>query len=295
MQCSVCGKEAVINLPAYHKALCSEHFVQWYYEKTKHFTKKLTRPGDRIALAVSGGKDSIALALFFNEYRKELDVDPFLFHIDLGIPDYSKVARRYVEKLSSELGMELFVYDLKKETGKALVDLRRGSRPPCSACGIIKRYLMNKVPRELGADSLATGHNLDDQVENFFKNWTSQHFDWLAKQKPFLPGEHPKLLPKIKPLFERTEEENMAYVKYNGFELPTFRCPFSHRQRSKWRLIADEIESRNPGFKLSVVKALENFDYPVGVTGLRECSICGEPTSQDVCSFCKIIGKTTQP
>ncbi len=290
MRCSVCGKEAVISLPAYHKAFCPEHFVEWYYKKTRDFTKKLTRPGDRIALAVSGGKDSIALALFFSEYSKEFDVETFLFHIDLGIPKYSKEARRFVEKLASDLDMELYVYDLKKETGKAIPDFRKGSRPPCSACGVVKRYLMNKVPRELGATKLATGHNLDDQVENFFKNWVSQHWDWLAKQKPILLGDHPKLLTRIKPLFERSELENEMYVVHNGYDLPDFRCPFSHRSKSKWRVIADEIETKDPGFKLSVVKALEKFDYPVKTQELKECKICGEPTSAEVCSYCRIMG-----
>ncbi len=291
LRCSVCGKPPDIVLPAYHKAFCKEHFADWYYEKTKHFTRKLTRPGDKIALAVSGGKDSIALALFFSQYQREFDVDVFMFNIDLGIPGYSDKARDYLEGLSRDLGIELVIYDLKKETGKSLLDLRRGPRPPCSACGIIKRYLMNRIPRELGANKLATGHNLDDQVENFFKNWVSQHWDWLAKQKPILPGDHPKLLTRIKPLFERSEEENAMYVLSNGLELPDFRCPFSHRRHSKWRKIADMIEKENPGFKLSIAKSLERFDYPVKSESLGECKICGEPTSQEICSFCRLMSR----
>ncbi len=287
MRCSVCGKEAIIELPVYKKRLCAEHYVQWYYEKTRDFTKKLTRPGDKIALAISGGKDSLALALFFSHYQKEFDVDVFMFHVDLGIPGSSQEARKVVEKFSRDLGMDLYVYDLKKELGRSLPEFRKGSRPPCSVCGIIKRYLMNRIPRELGANKIATGHNLDDQVENFFKNWLSQHWDWIAKQKPILPGQG-KLLTRIKPLFERTEKENTMYLVAHGYDLPGYKCRYS--QPAKWKPIVEMIENEHPGFKLAMIKSIERFDYPVSTQELGECKVCGEPTSQEVCAFCKILG-----
>ncbi|MCD6403218.1 MAG: adenine nucleotide alpha hydrolase family protein [Candidatus Aenigmarchaeota archaeon] len=290
MRCSICKKnDAVIFIR--RKGYCKECFIRIYERRVERLVKrfKLVEKGDRVMVAVSGGKDSLSAALILNKLKDKIGFEVELLFIDLGIPTFSNVSKKSVEKFAKMAGLELHTIILKDYVGKSLVELKRGSRPMCAVCGIVKRYIMNKYPKEHGFNKVATGHNADDMVEFFFTNWLSGNFEWISKLKPIIPSTHPKLLAKVRPLFECTEEENRAYAKLNELPIVQAKCPF--KPSHKWKKIVNEIERKVPNFKLNFVKSLERFPEIEYESVLRECKICGEPSSSEVCSFCKVVGR----
>ncbi len=294
LKCVKCGGEAVVNLKPYGLVLCNEHFTEFYEKKVKEFIikNKLIKPKEKVSVAVSGGKDSLACLIALDNLSNELNFQLTAYHINLEIGKFSKQSQKTVREATKKLDVPLEITDLKKETGFTLPELIKiNRRPPCSVCGTVKRYLMNKVPRELGNEKLATGHNLDDILEFTVKNFLNNNFFWLSKLKPLLPSVNSKVLTKIKPLFERTEKENAVDVLSKGFNLPHLTCPFS--RSSEWKEIIAKIEEWKPGFKLRFIKSFQKINFPVEKLNYKRCRICGELSSSEICSFCRVTRKQT--
>ncbi len=268
-------------------------------------TYGLVEEGDRIFVAISGGKDSFCCLYALKKYVEEnsLDVDLRAFHISLGLKN-AETIKRIVEKQCEFLDIELVVCNVK-DYGIDLEELRRKNRPVCSACGVVKRYLMNKVPRELGANKVATGHHMDDFIVFFFKNFLGKNFSWIRKFTPLVKSEHPKLLTKIRPLFHVGGKENEKF--FSRFNLPKASpelCPFFslrsklYEKTLKWYEMLYEIEKWSRGFRRQMISSIEKFVVEMKESGKEngakqkfiECKLCGELTSsQDgVCGFCKL-------
>lgn len=259
---------------------------------------KLVEPNDRIFVALSGGKDSASALFVLKKYIEENSVDCELkgFHINFGSPISNRV-QEVVEKQAEMAETKLIVFPLKN-VGISLADVRKKTkRPLCSVCGVLKRYLMNKVPREMGATKVATGHHMDDFLVFFFKNILGQNFFWISKFKPKLESQHPKMLCKIRPLFMVGGEENRLFCE--SLNVPFIEedvCPYTYLncridlKREKWYRIIRHIEEEHKNFRhqmmTSIIKMSEFFTTK---NSLKECSICGEPTSQEICGFCKLF------
>jgi len=244
----------------------------------------------RILMAVSGGKDSMALWNVLND----LGYETCGLHIDLNIDEYSEVSRRVVESFAASKNLDLIVVDLRKEYGKSLMEL--AMRGACSACGLVKRYLMNKVAYEKGFSVLATGHTLDDECVTLLGNLTRWNLEFLQRQHPILESTHPKLVRKVKPLFRISDEETAAYAKIKRLEFVREKCPLASGATSlSYKKVLNELEQRHPSLKKAFYlgflknKSLfgkeENFE-------LKTCESCGMPTTNvGLCAFCKLLGR----
>jgi len=262
---------------------------------------KLVEKNDKVFVALSGGKDSLAALIALKKFKegKNLDFELIGFHINLGTIGSEKI-QEIVEKQCESAGIKLIVFDLKKE-GINLSEIAKSKRRAvCSVCGVIKRYLMNKIPRELGATKLATGHHGDDILVFFMKNVLGMHFSWIGKFKPKVESNNPKLLIKIRPLFFVGRKENEEFVKNLGipYVQESFCVHFKDKFRlyertNKWYDVFDNLESEIPGFKErllnSIIKMSEYFESE---EELNFCKICGEPTNSEICAFCRLTGKS---
>lgn len=258
---------------------------------------KLIENKDKIFVALSGGKDSATVCFLLSKYVKEnkIDCEINAFHLILGdfIP---KTVLNIVKKQASICKVKLKVYNVKN-FGIDFEKLTNLERPICSFCGMVKRYLMNKIPREEGATKLCTGHNADDFLVFFFKNMLSKNIFWISKFLPKLEGRN-KQLTRIRPLFFVSQEETKDFCKKEGIPfVEEDVCPYvilkqkMDRKREKWYKLIKEISSWQPNFRenflqsvISVAGILQNnlsFD-------LKECEICKEPTSMRICSFCRL-------
>jgi tRNA(Ile)-lysidine synthase TilS/MesJ len=261
---------------------------------------KLVENGDKIFIAMSGGKDSASAAYSLKKFVEEKNVECELigFHINLGFPISGEI-ENVVKKQCELIGIPLKVINLS-ELGVSLEKISKESkRPICSVCGVAKRYLMNKVPREEGATKLATGHNMDDFIVFFFKNLFARQFSWISKFKPMLPSTHRKMLAKIRPLFEVSNSEtkficeSLAIPHVEGLCTYAFRRREFYEKRKRWLEGIEELDSRVKGFKENLIKSIQALADILPVEGeLKECKLCGEPCSGEICSFCKLTQKT---
>jgi len=244
----------------------------------------MVKKGERVLVALSGGKDSVFLA-----YSLAQAFEIGLFHIDLGIGEFSKESREVVEGVAKDLGAPLFIYDLKKEWGLSLPEIaRRLSKSPCSVCGTLKRYYSLYTAAKQGYDAVATGHNLDDVVSFLLYGAGTGQRPSLSPTTTTLLG-----IRKIKPLFYFPEEKIETYAK----NLPHTRtsCPFGREAPTKAiRRCLKGIEERVPGFR----KALLTFflkNTPEEETSPNRCKYCGMPSYGNTCSVCKMRIKLGLP
>lgn len=302
MKCRKCGRKASINMRQHKLALCKGHYLEWVPEQVERHIKKyhmFTRE-EKILVAVSGGKDSLALWDILMRLGFRADG----LYIGLGIEGgiaYSSESHRLARKFADENGLTLHVVDVEEEYGlpiPVLSDLtHRGKGRPCSVCGLTKRHVMNRIARDLGYDVLATGHNLDDEAAVLFGNTLNWLGEYMLRQGPVLP-ESPGLARKVKPLCRLYEREMTAYTLLRGIEYIYEECPFAVGSKSiEYKELLNQLETKRPGAKLSFylkfLDARENglFARREEIrTELNPCPNCGQPTSAPgLCSFCRLM------
>ena len=292
MKCRVCGETATISLKAYNTGLCTEDFIA-FLEKRVHTTIEkygLIREGDRPVVAISGGKDSLSLWQIMNNLGYPADG----VYIDLGIENYSEPSLDKIKAVADTLGRTVYVFPFRRVFGKGIEELARViRRPPCSACGMIKRYIMNKVCMDKGYNTLVTGHNLDDEAAALFGNLLYWKDEYLWKKNVALEGTDGHLSRKVKPLFLCSEREMAAYAIVNRIDYIYEECPFSARAKSlKYKSILNNLEESSPGTKLQFIKGyLRRMTKEGEKRGEDYCDRCGYPASGGTCSFCRLLEK----
>ncbi|MCL4275268.1 MAG: adenine nucleotide alpha hydrolase family protein [Anaerolineales bacterium] len=308
MKCRKCGGKASLNMRQHRLALCKEHFLEWVPEQTERFIKKyqmFTRE-EKILVAVSGGKDSLALWDILTRLGYQADGLYLGLGIDGGI-GYSHESQRLTEKFASENNLKLHVLDVEKEYGSSIPVLsaisHRGHGKPCAVCGLAKRHEMNRIARDLGYDVLATGHNLDDEAAVLFGNTMQWASEYILRQGPVLPASD-GLARKVKPLCRFYEREMTAYSLARGIEYIYDECPFAEGSKQIfYKEALNQLETARPGAKLTFyVKFLDAkksgelfIDKNIEQAHLHACPKCGQPTSAPgLCSFCRMIEKADQ-
>lgn len=294
MRCTRCSGQAILHLRSHRLALCREHFLERFQGMVKRAVKEYRQlsGGERVLVAVSGGKDSLALW----DVLLELGYDAEGLYIDLGIQKkgYSELSRRKAMAFASRRGARLLILDLRREYGVDVPEAaRRSRRSLCSVCGIIKRHEMTRIALEEGFDVLATGHNLDDEASVLLGNLLRWNLGLLARQAPRLEAWHPRLKPKVKPLCLLTERETATYAVVRDIDyIYELECPFSHGATSLvFKEALNRIEERSPGTKLFFFREFQKQRnlFPSSEAGEGECETCGFPSSARRCAFCRVM------
>ena len=293
MKCRRCKATAVVALPSHNSAFCADCFLEFFSRQVSKGIEgqHLMTRQDRILVALSGGKDSLALMLELG--RQGYDVTGL--HIDLAIPQSSPAARAVVERFCARHGFPLIVRDMAREGLPIPLVKEKLRRPICSACGKIKRYFFNQTAREQGFTVLATGHNLDDEVARLTSNTLRWDQAYLSDQGPALE-EDGGFARKVKPLWRLTEYETANYAFLMGIENHYAPCPYSGGAsfaslKRLWMDLEEAMPGRKMDFYLGFLergrpafRALEDESGEL----LKPCSRCGYPTSADVCGVCRI-------
>src|SRR6185436_17816360 len=203
MKCRKCGEKASVNMRQHKLALCKAHYLEWVPEQTERFIKKydMFTHDEKILVAVSGGKDSLALWDILVRLGYQADGLYIGLGIDGGI-GYSSEAHRLSQEFADQRNLKLHVLDVEQQYGQPIPVMaqisHRGHGKPCAVCGLAKRHVMNRIARDLGYDVLATGHNLDDEAAVLFGNALTWSGDYLLRQGPVLPASD-GLARKVKP------------------------------------------------------------------------------------------------
>ncbi len=292
MKCRKCGDSAMIELRRHNTAFCAPDFQEFFRNQVREAIRKhrmFTRE-ERVLVAVSGGKDSLALwdVLIDDGY------DTAGLYLDLGIFDYSVESKAKCEAFAARRGVPLIVSAVADEVGAPVPVIKQVTRrPPCSGCGLSKRYLMNRVALDHGLPVVATGHNLDDEAATLFGSVMHWRMEALPRQSPALSARHPKLVRRVKPLYRLSEQETAAYAFVRKIDYIVEECPFAKGATSiAHKEVLNRMEAQSPGAKHNFLfgfldKARVAFEQVEDVV-LNECVRCGQVTTGTVCAFCKL-------
>ena len=298
MKCRRCRTPAVIEVRRHNAGFCRDCFLHHCREQVRKTIDDfdMIGRGDRVLVAVSGGKDSLALW----DILLDLEIEASGLYLGLGIGDYSDSSGTYARNFAARRQAPLVEIDLPTDVGFDVPSgAARARRVPCSACGLSKRHLFNQAALDGGFDVMATGHNLDDEAAVLFGNVMRWSEEYLARQLPVLSASD-GFVRKVKPLVRLGERETAAYCVLQGIDYIVEECPMAAGNKHLgYKEALNLVEDASPGTKQVFYfgfldRARARFaDGDVAKADLGSCARCGAPTTGDVCAFCRLVEKAT--
>ncbi len=216
---------------------------------------KLIEDGDRIAVGISGGKDSYTLLHMLEELRKRAPVNFELVavNVDSGFPGFRK------EVIESYLNEQGFEYRMEAtDCYETIEQKRRPGSSYCSFCARLRRGVLYRLAGELGCNKIALGHHLDDFIETLLLN--QFYIGTLAAMSPKLladNGEHTV----IRPLVYVEESDIIQYSRLCGFPIICCACPVCgtvDQKRQKMKQLVRSLATEIPEIRRSMIAALGN-------------------------------------
>ena len=299
-----CRVTAVLEVARHRASYCAEHFVDHVRSQVRDAISRheMLSYNDRILVAVSGGKDSLALWDVLLDMGYAADG----LYLGLGIGEYSDRSGQMVQAYAAKRGARLHQVDLAQEHGYAIpqaTTLR--NRSSCGVCGLSKRYVFNRVALEHGYDVMATGHNLDDEAAQLMGNVLRWQTPFMARQSMVLPASEAGMARKVKPLYRLGEREMAAYCVVKGIDYVVEECPMVEgNTQHRYKEALTMLEETSPGTKHQMYfgflkKAADRFSATDEDVEVVPCVECGSPTvawdqAEPRCSFCKTKALATR-
>ena len=296
MQCNKCQNTAVYTRKYSGESLCSECFSNSILRKAAKTISKynMIKNDDLVCVGVSGGKDSLVLLDTLKKMSQSHNFKIIAVTIDEGIPGYRDEALDIVKEFCTKLDVEFKTYsykDLFDMTLAESLELRENEKTSsCSICGTFRRRALDHAAKEIGANVIATGHNLDDTLQTFLINTLSGDTSKIGWMNPENEG---KELRKIKPLSEIYETEIVFYAFTNNLPFQSEPCPHMNEGiRTEIREFLNSLEDHRSGIKNNMyhsILKISNIMKAVNDKEKRNCQICGSECSGIICSVCNMI------
>lgn len=300
VSCSKCSGRAAVYLPYGNENLCKKHFVESFEKRVRRTVRefKMIEKGDRVGVALSGGKDSVSLLYLLKDICDSMRIPLVALSVDEGIAGYREKTINVAKENCKKLGVEHRIFTFKKEVGIAVdkIAKREERMGTCSYCGVFRRWILNKAAREMGLNKLAVGHNLDDAGQTVLMNFLRNEPFRLARFGPaggIVESEF--FVDRIKPLIRIPEREVAVYSIIKGMNIRFGRCPHAHEAfRNDVRVFLNDLEEKFPGTKFRVfnsfmsIKDILGGKFDSGEAPVR-CKQCGEMSSKEVCMRCQML------
>jgi len=303
--CSICKRrEAFFFRPYSGEKLCKRCFAISIENKVRATIARynMLEYNDRIAVGVSGGKDSSSLLHILAKIEQNYPKSSLVaVTVDEGIRRYRDEALKIATENCKKLGIEHHTVSFKQLYGytldKIMKLLQKGGKKkltPCAYCGVLRRKALNIAARDIKADKLATAHTLDDETQTILLNILHGAPLRIARGKPFTDQVHPKLTQRVKPFCEIPEKETTLYAYIKKIKFQDTPCPYaSEAMRNDIRSFLNRMEEKHAGIAFTIFKAIEKIRPAIAKVVKKEdfndCSECGEPTTQRICKACQML------
>lgn len=299
IRCDRCGRRARYIQWYSGTKLCDRCFTRSLQRRVFRYLRR-TRAlsdGDSIVFAVSGGKDSVACLDMVHAFERRRRVQMAVLTIDEGIDGYRPEGIEVAERAAKERDLEFHLVSFREEFGAdldSIIGLLASPKPACTYCGVLRRWLLNKHAREMGADKLVLGHNLDDEIQGAMLNLIRGDPARLAGSGTDYTLKDPRFVPRIKPLRRIPGKEILLYDIFRGLRVHTSSCPYSgYDMRNEIRTFFDSLEEKRPTSKSSFLSTVDRISERIrkGFSGakLGRCAVCGEPTMEGRCKACQLL------
>lgn len=296
LKCDKCNNISVYYRTYSGEHMCSDHFKSSIIEKTRKTISKykMMKHGDTLAVAVSGGKDSLSLLEILFKLTSIHGEKLKVITIDEGIEEYRDEAIDISHKIVSDMGLEQTIVSFKTLFGFTLdeaIKLRNEQKiSSCSICGVLRRRAIDLVAKQIGVDVVVTGHNLDDFIQSFLINLTNGNLGRIEFLNPFFESQidFPR---RVKPFIEIYEEEIAFYAYLSGIPFQTISCHYMNEGiRTEIRNFFNKLEHNHPGIKYNTFNTSLKISSSSQIKRKsKKCETCGYPTSDNICATCKTI------
>ena len=310
-ECSKCKKNPSIYLRQYSgEFLCKKCFVKSIENKAKRTISKysMIKHGDTVAVAVSGGKDSLVLLNVLKNTLGNQNPELVAITVDEGIKGYRDESLNIVKNFCANIGVENRIMSFSELFGLSMdkaMELRPSEKiSSCSMCGTFRRRALDLLAESCGANVVATGHNLDDYIQTFFINLFAGDVERIGWTYPEPVEYGINELRKIKPLMEIYEREIVLYAIHMNIPFQSEECPYKDESiRSSFRDYLNNLEKIHPGIKYnaysSILKIAKKVKSVNSLSALnvnhgvqqenKRCMICNRDSSNRICSVCRTL------
>lgn len=231
----------------------SKKIIKKIFRKVRNANLRynLIEDNDKVAVAISGGKDSICLLYFLALLKKytPLDFEIIPIYIDLGFGNDLEG----INSVINQMGFQLIVEE--SNIAEIVFDVRQ-EKNPCSLCSKMRRGAINKIAKDYNCNKIALGHHLDDVVQTLFMSMLFEGRYNVFKPNTYLDRID---IRAIRPLIYVEEKEVEAFIKQSGFLPIKNLCPADGKtKRQEMKELIDDINIKYPDAKLNILKSIEN-------------------------------------
>ncbi len=303
--CTVCKRNEAFFFRQYSgERLCKKCFAASIENKVRATITRyhMLKFDDHLAVAVSGGKDSLSLLYILAKLRKfRPQTTLTAVTVDEGIKGYRDEALTIAAETCRKLEVPHHVVSFRDLYGFSLDEIVNKAREKgqteltaCAYCGVLRRRAINAGARQVKASKVATAHTLDDEAQTALMNILRGDIARLSKEKPVTSEVHPLFVQKIKPFCEIPEKESALYAYVKKIAFQDTPCPYaSEALRNDIRGMLNRMEEKHVGTKFTVFRAMEKLRPALEETakkeGFRTCIECGEPSALELCKACEML------
>lgn len=295
--CSRCGGKPFYTRRYSGEVLCVSCFQDSIVEKTRKTVSKyrMIGGGQRVAVAVSGGKDSLSLLKVLARLYAPRGNSLVAISVDEGVEGYRDEALDHARSMAADLGVEHTIVTYEELFGfsldRALDWKEERDVSSCSFCGVFRRRAIDEAAMKSKASVVATAHNLDDYVQTFMMNLMHGDVARLGWLDPtYTDSSFP--VRRVKPFMEIYEEEIALYAYQTGVPFQSVSCPYMHEGlRSEVRDYLNTMEANHPGIKNVLFRSSLDVVARYARSSAKEplpCSACGKPSSNGLCNVCRM-------
>jgi uncharacterized protein (TIGR00269 family) len=297
-ECGRCGGAVVYTRRYSGESLCSSCFRDSLIEKTRRTISKygMLRYGEKVGVAVSGGKDSLSLLKILHELNGQNQNELVALSVDEGVEGYRDEAITNARSISMELGVGHVTVSYRELFGFSLDQALdwKGDRDvsSCSFCGVFRRRAIDEAATRAGVDVVVTAHNLDDYVQTFLMNLLHGDVERIGWMDPsYTDDSFP--IRRVKPFMEIYEEEIALFAYLSKIPFQSVSCPYMHEGlRTEVRDYLNEMEAKHPGMKnvllRSSLEVVSRFASAGSGKKSIPCKVCGNPSSSGLCNVCRM-------